>query len=246
MVPALKSEIRKVLTIRSTYIITGLAVLFAAGINFYVAAFQTTDPIAADALRTNVIMGTTSGVAIFVAIVALLLVTHEYRHNTIYYTLTAARSRSQVLLAKLAVLTIYALKFTAIVLFVSIGAALIGWKVGGHELTPQTIDWANVLLRCVFYVWALGMFAAIIGFLVRNQVGAIATYFIGVNTVEGLLTLVLKGDAIYLPFTALGNVLLNFDPNVKATVAKAITISCAWLVVGGLAAWAAFVRRDAN
>ena len=149
MAPILKSEIRKLLTIRSTYVITGLAVLLAAGVNFYMAAFKTTDPIAGDALQKGVVMGTLNGVSIFVAIVALLLVTHEYRYNTIYYSLTSARSRTQVLLAKIAVFTLYALKFTVLISLVSVAAMLIGLKVGGHHLPAQQIDWWDMILSLI-------------------------------------------------------------------------------------------------
>lgn len=246
MAPILKSEIRKLLTIRSTYVITGLAVLLAAGVNFYMAAFKTTDPIAGDALQKGVVMGTLNGVSIFVAIVALLLVTHEYRYNTIYYSLTSARSRTQVLLAKIAVFTLYALKFTVLISLVSVAAMLIGLKVGGHHLPAQQIDWWGMIWRSLYYVWGLAAFAAMIGFLVRNQVGAIVAYFVGINTVESLLTLVLKEKAAYLPFTALGNVLSSYNPVTKTPAGEAALIAAAWLTTGWLVAWLLFVRRDAN
>ncbi len=246
MVPALKSEIRKLLTVRSTYVITGLAVLLAIGVNFYIAAFKTTDPVASDALQKGVVMGTLNGVSIFVAIISLLLVTHEYRYNTIYYSLTSARSRTQVMLAKVLVFTLYAVKFTVLISLVSVAAMLIGLKVGDHHLTAQHIDWWGMTWRSLYYVWGLAAFAAMIGFLVRNQVGAIVAYFIGINTVEGLLTMVLKEKAAYLPFTSLGNVLTSYNPTTATSIGKAALISGTWLTVGWLIAWVLFVRRDAN
>jgi len=246
MLPALKAEIRKVLTIRSTYIITALAVLLAGGVNFFIAAFKTTDPISADALQKGVVMGTFNGVGIFVAIISLLLVTHEYRYNTIYYSLSSARSRSVLMLAKIITFTLYVLKFTALIAVVSVVATLIGLKVGDHSLTTQQIDWWGMIWRTLLYVWGLAAFAAIIGFIVRNQVGAIITYFVGVNTLESLLGLLLKEHSVYLPFSSLSAILTNFNPAIKASPGEAAMIAGVWLVVGWLVAWILFVRRDAN
>lgn len=247
MLSLLKSEIRKLLTIRSTYVITGLAVLLAAGVNFYLAAFKVTEPIGKDAVASGVITGTLSFVAIFAAVVAMLMVTHEYRYNTIYYSLTSARSRTQVLFAKFLVFTLYCLKFTALIALVSFIAMLIGLKVSGHDLPAQQIDWWHLIWTNVYYVWGNAAFAAVIGFLVRNQVGAIVAYFVGTSAVEGLLSLVLKENSIYMPFMALGRVGGQYSPLLEsASVGKAALVSGAWLAVSWLIAWILFVRRDAN
>src|ERR1019366_1625465 len=47
------------------------------------------------------------GISLFAALVGLLLFANEYRHNTIIYTLTLARSRSQVLAAKIIVTSLF-------------------------------------------------------------------------------------------------------------------------------------------
>jgi hypothetical protein len=85
--------------------------------------------------------------------------------------------------------------------------------------------------------------------LIRNQVGTIVTTFLLFGPVEGILDAVLGHNALYLPFTALGNVLRSKTVNTvllpvspgRAALAFAADIAVGWLVAGML-----FLRRDAS
>ena len=90
MFASLKAELRKLLTVRSTYIITALAFALVTFYAFYIEGFK------ADAARlhnpgllASEVTGAVMTVAIFGALIGVLLMAHEYRYSTIVYTLTS-------------------------------------------------------------------------------------------------------------------------------------------------------------
>jgi ABC-2 type transport system permease protein len=244
MMNAVKAEFRKLLTVRSTYFIfligLALVVLFAG----YIDGYRST-PL--ELLNPRKMMGEVTGAApiigILAAITSLLLWAHEYRHLTIMYTLTASNSRNKVILAKVIVVTIYSLLFTAILTTLSPLLALAGIHLHGHELAPQTFYYFDVAWRTLFYGWAYSMLGLMLAGLIRNQIGAIVVLFIVPSMVEGILTLLLKSNAIYLPFTALMSV-VNTNP--ALSYGKAAAVFMVYLVAGWLLTWVLFLRRDAN
>ena len=91
------------------------------------------------------------------------------------------------------------------------------------------------------------MAGLLIAALVRNQVGAIITLFIVPDTVEGLLSLLLKKNAVYLPFSSIHAVIgqgLNYNNSI--TAGHAALLFSGYLIIGWLIVWVLFLRRDAN
>src|ERR1700733_14101281 len=100
MIPALKAEFRKLWTVRSTYLILAFVLVIAIFFGFYVSGWKIDKGALHDpgTLALDV-TSAISAVSVFASLIGVLLVTHEYRFNTIMYTLTASNSRSKVLLA---------------------------------------------------------------------------------------------------------------------------------------------------
>lgn len=241
MTPALRAEFRKLLTVRSTYIISILALVLVGFVSFYVEGFRSM--VSNPDWLSATLGGVSSTIGIFVAIVAILLITHEYRHNTIMYTLTIANSRTKVLLAKLIAMSSFAVVFAAVTCGFAILAYCIGVSLApkeGVELVAPNFYWDDVF-RLLYFVVAYTLLALVLGFILRHVVGAIASLFI-VPTVEVLLALVLKGNAKYLPFTALEQV----HTQAMWSAGKAALLFTVYLVVAWLVAWYLFRRRDAN
>ncbi|MEX0748697.1 MAG: hypothetical protein WD467_03730 [Candidatus Saccharimonadales bacterium] len=97
-----KSELRKLLTIRASYVIV-LLVILLAGLDVVMTARNAalaTESIGAGLLE-GLIRSALNAAAMFAAIYAALVLSHEYRYNLIYHTLTVAKTRSQVLVAKI-------------------------------------------------------------------------------------------------------------------------------------------------
>lgn len=101
MKSALKSEIYKLLSIRSTYIVVILAALISAFLSFYIEGYKNSGaPL--DANKYAVVPITAIQlISLFFTVIAILHITNEYRHNTITYTLTAINSRTKVMFAKI-------------------------------------------------------------------------------------------------------------------------------------------------
>lgn len=248
MKAALKAELRKLFSIRSTYIIIGIALLLLIFFGFYVSGWH----LDASGLHnptelTLDVTGAVDPISIFGALIAVLLLCHEYRYNLIMYSLTASSSRSKVLAAKILAISGFALVYTATLATLSPLLSL--WGIHAHHLhlVHQTIYYKPLIWHSLFYGWAYTTAGLLIATLVRNQIGSIVVLFVAPSTVESLIGLLLKKNTVYLPFTAMHNVLgegMNIMPNMISP-AKAALVVCGYLVVGWLIAWALFLRRDA-
>lgn len=248
MIPALKAEIRKLLSVRSTYVIVALALALEVFMAFFIAGWR------ADILTLHGSGTLADSVArairilsIFPALVGLLLFTHEFRYNTIAYSLTLSNSRSKVLAAKIIVVSVFAIIFTLITGALSPLLTLWGIQVHHLHLITQSIPYGSLLWKGLFYGWGYAMAGLVIAALVRNQIGAIVTLFIVPGTVEAILMLWLKQNIVYLPFNALNTVIgrgIGTYPN-AITPFHAVLVFCGYLFIGWLIAWVLFIRRDA-
>ncbi len=255
MLSLIKSETRKLFTIRSTYLLIALVLIMMLFFGFYVEGFKSAADATQDPARLNYEIFTalmnTMG---FISILGLLLVTHEYRYNTINYTLTSSRSRTQTLLAKWLVMSIVAIIATLVIGILTPTLVWLGVRVQGLTLVPQTLEIGNLLWRCLFYGWAFASAGVLVAVLIRNQVGAIITFLFGIGVVESLMGLLLKDNVIYLPFNALNQVVrAGPAPSVKVgehlpylSPGKAALLFLAYLLIGWVVAWILFLRRDAN
>jgi ABC-2 type transport system permease protein len=251
---SVKSEFRKLLSVRSTYVITILGALLIGGLlNFYAQGYRSANDLVSPNIMEGIALMTVTFISILTGIVALLMVTHEYRHNTIMYTLTSSNSRTKTLIAKAFVIAVYAVVVGAAMAVLGPLLTWLGANLAGGTMAPQSIDYWNIAWRCLFYSFGNAMAAVVIAGLIRNQIGAIVTYFVIAGTIEELLTLVLKENSKYLPFRALNEV-VNFSAQTGEVVKDAAALSVGenalvftvYMVIGLLATWIFFLRRDAN
>lgn len=250
MMPALKAELRKLFTVRTTYVVSGLLLLVLAGVAFWFGGYNASDQTLSDPnLISNALLNGISQVAVVGALVAILLVTHEYRYNTILYSLTG-NSRSKVLAAKFAAISMFSVLYVIVAALVSVGALMLGAQLQDGTLVSQTLPMFDLIWRILFYAWAYALFGLIAAVLIRNQVATLVIVLFLAGTIEGLLSLVLKDNAAYLPFTALSLVIVpdQIAAFVGGTMssAKAAIITAGYLLAGTTAAWLSFMKRDAN
>lgn len=243
MIPQIKAELRKLLTVRSTYVLLGVVSLIIVAVNFWGIGYKHVGPVPNNYL-TDAVINSLIATGVLSGIVAILLVTHEYRYNTIFYTLTLARSRTTVLLSKFVVISFFALAYTLLVSALTIVAVLIGLHAGDHNVAAQTYDWGKIFGRGLLYIWGICMLGFIFATIIRNQIGSIVLFLILPNTIEGLASIFLKNNVAYLPFTALNNVIMNNPQSFSVT--KSAGIFLVWALFGLLVSWVLFNRRDAN
>lgn len=245
MIDALKAEFRKLLSIRSTYIVSGLSLLLTSGISFYflgVKAVGTFSPFSVQ----PAVLSMLSGVGIFVGIVAILLVCHEYRYNTISYTLTMTNRRIKVLAAKVFVIAIYAVVMALLTILLTSILVPLGVRVGGGAVMAQNFDMWGVLWRALAYMTSVALMGALFGFLFRSLVFTIVVYFVLPTTIEPVLINFLRANGNYLPSTA-QNQIIAATPGADAfsPLASAGVVAL-YLAVGWIIATILFIRRDAN
>jgi ABC-2 type transport system permease protein len=251
MIPAIKAEYRKIFTVRSTYIILAIVAALLVLVAFYISGWHVSKADLHDPTTlSSDIIGTISILSIFLGLISVLLMTHEYRYNTIMQTLTLSNSRHKVMLAKILVLTGLAVVFTLVVGTLSPLLSIAGMHANHLTLVSQSIHYRNILWRCLFFGWGYAMIALILATIIRNQIGAFITLFIVPSTVEGLAALLLKRDSVYLPFTALNTVMGSGigDTQYSNTITQfhAALVFLVYLVVGGFIGWMLFTRRDVN
>jgi len=247
MKPALKSEFRKLLSVRTTYITTAFVVLFVTFIAIYVEGWRLkpielakTDQLSSD------VLGAVS-LSIFGAVIAILQMTHEYGYNTITYTLTSSDSRSRVLLSKFIVISCYALVLTALISVLSPVMTYLGVHAAGHSLAPQHLYYKDLAWRSLFFGWSYGMIGLVLATIIRSQVGSIVALFITPAAIEPLLSQLLNSKAVYLPFTSLGMVTGNESVKGNSiTPERGALVFLVYLAIGWAVAWYLFLRRDAT
>lgn len=244
---AMKSEFRKLLSVRSTYLLSGLALLLVVIASFYGQGFKA--GVYDSHFFTSDVTNTAMAISFFGAIVSILLMAHEYRYNTITYSLTLNKSRSKVLVAKIIAVLTYTVVLTTVALSASIGLSVLGASLAGHHLPHQDFNALLYLGKSIFYCGGFALAGLLLTTLIRNLTASIVALFIVPNTVETLLGLWLKGDSQYLPFTSLQTVLSPITGGPGANNASAghgVIVFLAYLIPGWIIAWWLFLRRDAN
>lgn len=251
MVGTIKAEIRKLFSVRSTYVLLGIIFGLAALLNFYVEGYWGQSGSAAATLQPvaykEIIANGVGMAALFISIIAVLQMGHEYRYNTVTYTLTANARRTQVFLAKVLVIGVFAVLTGLVVGVFSLLMYRLGLSLRGASLPAQDFDTMTHFMRIAFYAFAYGMVGLLVTILLRNLIGAIVFLLIFPVTVEPLLGLLLKGNAVYLPFSALDHVMgAAVIQGNNLTPAAATWLSILYLGILGAVTWLVFVRRDAN
>lgn len=257
MLSQLKAEWRKLTSTRSTYIILGLSFALVIFYSFYVIGYRATSSGTASVHAGKIIdpnflssqlFSALQAVGVFGAIIAVLLAAHEYRYNTITYTLTLSNSRSKALFAKLLVALGFGVVYALIVSALSPTMVAMGLHAHHTTYVTQTFHWGNLLWRTAFYGAGYAAIALLIAFLLRNLVAAIVFLFLFPGTVEQLLGLWLKNNQAYLPFTSLGGVIgIGDNGGTKfLSPGHSALVFLAYLVGGWIIGWALFLKRDAN
>jgi len=181
-----------------------------------------------------------------IAVITVLAVTHEYRYNTIMYTLTSSKGRTRALLAKFIVISIFALITSFVFGLMSPLLSEAAIHMRGLPLGHQDIRVWTTLWRALFAGWGFTALAFVLAVIIRAQVGALAVLFIFPATIEGLAGLLLKNNRVYLPFNTL-NILLDSGDNIAhIPYVRAALVAGLYILTGWLVGWYLFLKRDVS
>jgi ABC-type transport system involved in multi-copper enzyme maturation permease subunit len=251
MKSALKAEFRKLFTVRSTYVLCLISLVILGIFAFYLQGLKVAPESLGDTHKlAGEVTNAISTVAIFAALAGVLLVTHEYRYSTIMYSLTSSKSRVRVILAKFIAVSLFTIGFSLAIGILSPLFTYAGISLRGLHLVHQDLHIWDLLWRSVFYGWGIAAFGMVLATIIRNQIGAIIALFVLPGVVEGLAGMLLKHNAIYLPYQALNSLigLASSGPagNISASHGKSVLIFLTYLVVGWAISLTLLLRRDAN
>lgn len=253
MFATLKSEFRKLVTVRSTYILTALVLVGAFLLSYFVFGREQEALAATNPLFLRDSMHMVIGIFVTIsAIIAILLTTHEYRYGTIAYTLTAANRRTKVVASKALVLIGYTLVIGALVSAIGYFGAKAGVASTGADLVAQQIPVWETIWQFGAYAISYTLVGLILGLLLRSVVAAIVILFM-FPVVEQMLSLLLKDNTKYLPFQSLERIAATPNSSMMGGVAggdltnlAALGVFAIYLVVIGTLAVVLFVTRDSN
>jgi hypothetical protein len=200
LVAALRSELVKLLTVRSYRAITILTIVVGGFASFAVARLVTDEVITV----ANVFGFSAVFTAVFAAVSGILAYTSEVEHSTIAQTFVAQPRRLTVVLAK----TVTVASFVALLGLTGLAAGAAGAWLGGVELgdtatMPATIGWATG------FATIAGILGLGIGLIARQSAAAISGLLVWWLVVESLVSVFApERYARFLPYVA-GNGMLG-------------------------------------
>lgn len=233
---ALRSEWRKLATVRSPRVIAALTVLVGGFAAFAVARFVTDEVITV----SNVFGFSAVFTAVFAAVIGILIYTTEAEFNTAQQTFAAEPRRSVVVSAKAAT----AAGFTALLGLSGLAAGAIGAMLGGVEAgdtstIPATIAWATG-----FAVLA-GVLGLGIGLIARQSAAAISGVLVWWLVIENLVAVFAPERVVrFMPFFAGNGMLEIVDEGERIAFDRPLTtLIFAGYALAALAVGAAVTAR---
>ena len=246
----LRSELIKLVTLRSTWWSVGIVLLLTVGIAMMIAAAMNTPGYPGIQAVINPIQFT----MLLAGILGAIAVTGEYSTGMIRSTLAADPVRGSVLAAKATVLAV----FMFVVSVVTFGvAALAASPI--LDSKDMGIDWSDAemsILPILAASVSMAVFALIgvaFGFILRSGAGAIAATVALLFVLPIMLPLFsmagpdwqwILDAGNYLPMSAAQSVIIPQE-DVGLDVATGYLALAGWVVAGMLTAWAVLRGRDA-
>lgn len=238
----LRSEFRKLTSLRSTWVISILTIAFYLLIAFFVA--QGVDSMSNYWSPAEMEVFTSSYMVTSIFQLALLFgiafgamsMTSEYSHNTIQTSLLASRSRLSFYAAKLVVLTIFWGIVSAIALLLSAG--LIQMRISAHSVSLPFGDfgfWLSLAACAVVLICGVVMSAGM-GAVLRSTVGT-TTFMFGIVLVLPILQIIpldfIEDLTPYFPINLMTAAVQPREEGLASSLVNDLVISDDWLSANG-------------
>ncbi|MEV0383529.1 ABC transporter permease [Nonomuraea sp. NPDC050643] len=193
----IRAELLKVATTRLWWVMLLVMLAYVAiPLGFAVFSAGTTGangqviiPARDTAAFQELVWGMGTGGSLFAAVLGVVMMTGEYRYQTITTTLLVTPKRVRVVAAKLAaslvvgvLLGLAALLLTGVTLLVTVLAA------GGEPVLTGTVARVAASVLVVLALYAL--FGLGLGALIKNQIGALLAVIIWIYIVDSVINLV--------------------------------------------------------
>lgn len=247
MIGLVTAELIKIRTLRSTWLLIALAVLFCGGWTAAAVLIFDTMPPQATA-STDQRLSTIYQMAQQGYLAALLLgvlgMTGEYRHQTITWAFLVSPVRHRVLVAKTVAYFLVGLAIGVLGAAVTTACATILLATQGREAFAPPV--AAILMGSALSTTGYALLGLAIGALVRNQAAALAVAFGWFYYAEYLLSAFLPSIGRWLP-TGAAKALIGGQPIVGGEllpVWAGAALFIGYIVVTGVSAQLVTLRRD--
>jgi ABC-2 type transport system permease protein len=248
---AIASEWIKFRTLRSTWVVLGVAVFGMLILGLIVAynTRQLTSNLQADDVAPSATLQGYYLCQLLIGALGVLFVSGEYSTGMIRATLAAVPKRLPVLWAKLAVfvaVTATCMIVISFVTFLSAQGLLSHYRPGFSLGDPGVL---RVVFGTGIYLTLIGVIGGILGWIIRSTPGALVAYF-GLVLIVPLIVGELLGDwgknvAKFLPGAAGARFAQSVPGGYALTPWWGLAVMIAWVLVGlGISA-ALLRRRDA-
>ncbi len=199
MLPVIRSEFRKLSTVRSPWLLLAAGPLIvAAGVTgLVVSRANLRDPGVQRTALAHIGLA-----AIITLIFGILAIAGEYRHGTITATFLSFPDRGRVVTAKLTVYALAGLAAGLVSALVAVAVSAAWWTARGDTFRFSAAAWRTLAGGIAVNI-AFAMIGVGLGALVRNVTGAVAAALAWIALIEGIAGQVLgPGLARWLPFAA--------------------------------------------
>ena len=200
MLPLIRSEFRKLSTVRSPWLLLAAGpLLVVAGVTGLVqSGGNVHDPAVQSKALAHVALA-----ALFTLIFGIFAVAGEYRHGTVTETFLSTPARGRVVAAKLAVYGAVGAVAGLVSSTVAVAVTAAWWSAKGSSLHLSAADSWRTLAGGVAVNIGFAAIGVGVGALLRNLAVAIAAALAWIALVEGIAgQLVGAGPARWLPFSA--------------------------------------------
>jgi ABC-2 type transport system permease protein len=245
------SEFTKLLTLRSTVVISFVMIAISVGFAALVAGTIQRDEVgaAADSTLTASVVGSSISFAqLVIAVLSVLIVSNEYTTNMIQSTLLATPKRLPVLAAKLIVAGATGVVLSivsSVISYLVTAPILAGIDVSAPLTDPKVL---GSIGGTALYVLIVAVFSAAAASIVRTSAAGIAIAA-GVFFVLPLVSQLINfGDfhpAEYMLGFAAQNISASFWQSGVTELAQAFVVAAVWIGVPVAAAFALLKKRDA-
>jgi ABC-2 type transport system permease protein len=200
MIAQMRSEWIKFRTVRSTVVLTILAIILAAGVAV-LAGFLTKGT-----MRIDDCLGGVQVASLLILVLGVQIVGQEYRFSTIRPTFSATPRRGRVILAKLSVLALTTAVAAVALMALSVLCAFLVTKVHGTRLDLSAPGTSRVLIGTVVVLVIHAILGFGVGCIVRQPIAGIVIVLVWVTVVEGILIGLLPDYVRWFPIAGMANV----------------------------------------
>lgn len=201
MTTQFRSELLKLVTVRTTWIFaaaTALLIVAVVLLQAGTAGGELLGPL--DEAATQRALFTTAGVSPIIAIVfGSLVLTTELRHHTIVPTLLVTADRLRVVAAKAGATLAVGATLGAVAVLAAVSAASLVLTVTGTPIASSVGDLAGPAVGTIAAAGLGALFGLGVGGIVRNQALAVGAVLILLLAVEPLAASFLPDVAVWLP-----------------------------------------------